>query len=502
MKLPFLNKFDEVLRWIDHYENEPSFRDSESIAWLNNEFGDCITIILLKPCCVNGQVKFKLYRKIHNANPLSKKYLGILKQQELVPNCASSFDELIKEQSINTADVIKIHSECNKKSAEVIVFIKDSWNNIPSDQLFFYFLSRFLTEMERNFIQDFNAFVAVSKDSQVRNYIQTKQKTFIKLSFDLVKQFDRPDMNVKSIIKTQHTAQEFYALAYSTLESIIMFFERFYKDYIDYSEVLPIYYASKRFKSLAPKTTCLRSFFLKNIDDDELLKILYLPLLPATASSFDYKITYYELMYAESYINRFYDYCSKSKGENILIGVIKVLIELNYNNLDFMVWLTERMTNLLHQEENDTMRSKLLFSWLKSLNQTFTRIPKGYFPEQNSLKQRLNTWIDEELLYIKMTSEKVTETQISLGNMGLDKMQTNFSVAQLALFYRLQFEANIIESKSQKHLLDLVSQSIQTSKVHTISAKSLLNKYYDFDQANIEIVKHKIIEMLNILKDL
>jgi hypothetical protein len=74
------------------------------------------------------------------------------------------------------------------------------------------------------------------------------------------------------------------------------------------------------------------------------------------------------------------------------------------------------------------------------------------------------------------------------------------TVAQLACFFKLQSDVGIISHKVQQDIFKHLADSYQTSNVSDISQGSIKNKFYNFDSSTIEMMKQKIIEMLNLIK--
>lgn len=81
-----------------------------------------------------------------------------------------------------------------------------------------------------------------------------------------------------------------------------------------------------------------------------------------------------------------------------------------------------------------------------------------------------------------------------------DRFRTSLSVAQLALFFRLQVDTDIILTDNKEYLMEQLARQFQTRRTEQISADSLYRKYYACDKASIAILKTRLVDMLNLLK--
>ena len=74
---------------------------------------------------------------------------------------------------------------------------------------------------------------------------------------------------------------------------------------------------------------------------------------------------------------------------------------------------------------------------------------------------------------------------------------TTLSVSQLAAFFRVLIEANILTTNNHKELMRMVSQTFRTSRTTApISARHLYDKFYSLEGPALAIVRTHITTML------
>ena len=114
-------------------------------------------------------------------------------------------------------------------------------------------------------------------------------------------------------------------------------------------------------------------------------------------------------------------------------------------------------------------------------------------PKLPHCKKMLFTEMSQEIqayVYTNNAKELITATE---------HFKTNLNIAQLALFYRLQVDVNIVDGKNKTALLQLVSQLYQIPG-DNLNHEQLYDKYYKIDPGTIKSVQTYVVAMLNLLR--
>ena len=109
-------------------------------------------------------------------------------------------------------------------------------------------------------------------------------------------------------------------------------------------------------------------------------------------------------------------------------------------------------------------------------------------------KGKLGENVNLESPYFTTVKSKDYLTNIQAGK---GKVETDFSVAQLAYFCRVMYDLKYFQNKNQTDMLKVAANNFTTSNAQEISIKSLKAKYYSVDNSTRESIKKRLIEMLN-----
>ena len=80
--------------------------------------------------------------------------------------------------------------------------------------------------------------------------------------------------------------------------------------------------------------------------------------------------------------------------------------------------------------------------------------------------------------------------------------QYNLTVAQLAILFRMQTDAGILQTENITEMLRYLATHTVTTRADAIGAKSFYNNYHQPDRASLQIMMEYNIRMRSILKSL
>ena len=133
----------------------------------------------------------------------------------------------------------------------------------------------------------------------------------------------------------------------------------------------------------------------------------------------------------------------------------------------------------------------------KKINQLTVKSNCQYNPGMPSLKEQVNSWIDEEIKFLE---------KIPLPGKGGDilnengnKIHTSLSVAKLAVLLRLLVIDKIIINRNVAPMLRVASKIFTTLQKDEISFGSLETKYHAPEKATINAVRDMLFKWINIL---
>lgn len=259
----------------------------------------------------------------------------------------------------------------------------------------------------------------------------------------------------------------------------------------------------KRYK-LAPKLEQVKSEILKANLNQDLLKAVYVPFLKLSSITLEERISYKELIYLNTYLQAFYDEMQRRNEPITEAVVFEILYRVNYNSSDLFFYKTSLFNAQVALKESIPEKIDFLYHCLKLVSQCQCKVNIAFDPALPSLKDQLTGWLEEEINYLnkKLLLQNRTQTQNLFSEEEKAKIDYGLTVAQLALFYRLQADVGIIKHKAPGEIFAHISNNCRSQNTSEISQSSVKNKYYSIDTPSIQVVKDKVIEMLNQLKSL
>ncbi len=172
------------------------------------------------------------------------------------------------------------------------------------------------------------------------------------------------------------------------------------------------------------------------------------------------------------------------------LRTIYTMVSCNFNHAVFVKYVMDHYGKGLpaNTDATDLWREHLF-----QLNRIAEIPGLALEPRLPHCKKMLYTEINNEIqayVYIKNADKLITATQ---------HLQTNLNIAQLALFYRLQVDANILVANNKSALLHQVAQLYQIPDGN-LSHEQLYSKYFKIDPGTIKSVQAYIVAMLNLLR--
>ncbi len=136
----------------------------------------------------------------------------------------------------------------------------------------------------------------------------------------------------------------------------------------------------------------------------------------------------------------------------------------------------------------------------KTINQLRMKLNCFLSPNMPSLKEQVNSWIEEEIKFLQ--TEPVVSVPVKTESETDSKIQTSLSVSKLALLVRLMVIDKIITNRTVAQVLRLISRTFATSQSDNIGFSSFESKYHKTDKGTISAVKDMLFRWINILNQL
>lgn len=168
--------------------------------------------------------------------------------------------------------------------------------------------------------------------------------------------------------------------------------------------------------------------------------------------------------------------------------VADTLLGLNFNNLLFLAYCREQISNSF---PGDRPAERLVK--LKAEHEALKLLPESRFIYDNrwpSFPVMLSQWLSGEIA----AAERLLEAEAGACH---EKLPLNLSVAQLACLLRLFSGEDLLDSPSLTGIFKFVSGHCQTKRQLVVSAGSLTKEFYSVSQKTAAVVREMLQQMIS-----
>lgn len=443
-----------------------------------------------------SKTKYIIKKPIHNLHPKVTK----LNLQEVdIPEEFKLFIPKILQELNSPENEIKL-CYCSKNENTYYILQHYKIEDLPQEQQFFLYCYHSLRN-ENDEIKKTNkerVFKLKSRE-KIEQYIHRKQYALENLAHRLIKEINPENSSDLYQFSSDYTKIDCLKITYIYLEKLLRFIEKEYRNYLNVNVQIPYRTTLMKEFEIIKKLKELKLTLLKNNINNEILKLVYEPLLKITTITIQEKLTYYEFNYCSEFILVLH---KQINFINISEETIKEsLFNLNFNSIQFFDILTDDILMELSQHESNIQKIDTLYKQLKNYNQKQTRTFIKYNEKLPAIKEQITNWIEEEIQYLSKKIKLDASQLINItGNEDKVKFLTELSVPQLSYFFGLLMQTGIIQPPTHRALFKFIAENFKTKITDTISTDSLNSKYYNVETATKNAVREKIIELLNLSK--
>ena len=446
---------------------------------------------------INNEIKYAAKKPIHSLHPR----VGKLKFK--VTESISEFEQYIPTivNELNISSNQTSWSWCGKNENTVYLFQDCEIEDLTQEQRFFLYCYHTLKK-ENNKIKKTDKERIFKLNSKIKSeeYIHQKQYALENLAQRLIKEINPENDSHLYQFSNDYDKIDCLKITYIYIQKLQRFIEKEYKNYLNVNGQIPYHSTFVQEFEISKKLNEVKSILLKSNINDQILKLVYEPLLKIETLNFQGKLTYYEFNYCTKIIKELHKQIEfeKLKEEAIL----DCLFVLNFNSLQLFKYLTNNFLQELEPLENNTQKIYSLFRILKVYNQKQSGNAIKYKTNLPPIKKQIVGWIEEEIEYLnRIVEQETNQLVVSPHKKDEFKFLTNFSVAQLSFFTKILVETNIINHKIQADVIRFIARNFKTIKTENIAIESLRTKFHNVESSTKEVVNDKLMEMLKFTKD-
>lgn len=481
-------------RLIDEIHN-PKLFVTESISLvLNKTVSKSHLIYQIDFIQTKNQTTFQISDPIHSLHPDAP----VVNKRQL-----DSSDQFIKylpeiEKRLKIRNKNKTHI-WDKDNSVLFILVDSKLEELTAESLFFYYCNWFLTEESKHIRTKIKETISsLHSKEKIQTYIQKKQTNITCLLNKLVLRINPESIEELYNFSPMHQETDCLKLTFRKLEIIMAYLEQEYYQFMDYSMMVPVASVREIKKTIQQQYQEIMAFGNYAHSYKKSMRSMATALSKIMLVQPFQNLTYQERDYIMDFTTKLLELIKTNSDPNQLS---EYLFRLNFNSLEFFDDYTDQINSELENLPTDTEKIKELYKNLKSNNQKFLYLQNRLIPHLPSVKEQINAWIEEEIHYLnqKKIVDAFTGAAIQIPEPE-EKILTSFSVPQLGYFFGLLFQNNIMHAKSQKAFFRFVSKNFKTKITDNISVDSLNSKYYNPELGTIELVRQKLIDLLNSTK--
>lgn len=492
-----LSVFDELVYGsLSPFYTEGTSREKH-LKFLNEQFASCDRITI-------GQFKKEKDRTVFQdkiilfcLHPSAKKYINdqlhLFQETEVNQIEQRIFSDL----QIEPNSVKRVLHQKQLKKMSIGLVQNPEWQNLCSSNLKYYFYCGVLKQEKDKLIEKIKTKIhQTNTKEEIEQYIHKHQQSLIALCVKVLNQSNFEKKYSGCMIRETYTDQDILNLIFHYLEKILRFIESNYLKYIDKNVTVP--YKSKLIEEyeLDRKSDFVKSLILEADLNSEFRSIILSPLFRLNQFSFKDRISYQELIYYNTYITELYNQL-KPDPEITELRMIRILFHVNYNSVALLEYLQKLINSTLLELGENSLRLDYLYKVLKETNQKNICSHLAFNPSELNLKVLLSAWIEEEIQYLnKLQIIQKKEDNLFANRTENSKILTELTVSELALFFRLMHDTDIISHENQSEIIQFLADNFSTKRAESISTSSLRTKYYSPDETSIQSMK-LLLEKLN-----
>jgi hypothetical protein len=169
---------------------------------------------------------------------------------------------------------------------------------------------------------------------------------------------------------------------------------------------------------------------------------------------------------------------------------------MNFNCSAFSGYLIKNVVNDINAVHEQGEKIEKLSQYQKEFNQMQVKPGVGYKYNAVSLKERVCTWIEEELYYLEKKERLFSMAPVSTDESVIaekEKLHFAASVEVLALLARSAKDSNLVLNKDLTVVYRSLARFVRTKGAESPTVKSMLKKNYAAQRSS----KQRAIDVLH-----
>ncbi len=297
-------------------------------------------------------------------------------------------------------------------------------------------------------------------------------------------------------------------LLISSLDYLISFIEDRFSYYLSLDERVPITYLMVCRKELALKLQRINKRNISAETDKLTIKRVVKLVQNSIEADNGKKLTYRWILYFRELLKLLEDYNDDLETPSIFTPLDELLIDHNFNSVQYISILTERMTEQIYSIEKQSAKLNLLLLYYKDFKQLHSNVKITFDASHQNIKDVLENWFASEISFLQNRDEmeelgnvlykrNINPLQPILEN----KIQCTLSSDQMGLILRATDETRILKAKSMSQVFKTIVPYLSTPFKRNLSYQSVRSKSYNPEEKDKEFVIKTLEKIIKHIKE-
>lgn len=348
-----------------------------------------------------------------------------------------------------------------------------------------------------------NHVFGLTKEKQIELFLKQYHSALIIL-------LDQALENNKAIPGKKKALKRLANEAITCMDELLSFVETRFSNYLCLDERVPITYISVTKKELKPRIDKLNLKLSKQATDNQLREIVMNSLFFFIDDDEGNPVTFQELLYIKELLNELEAIEALEENKSTYSSLDRILIYLNFNNTEYMNYLTQKIANKINTHDDFSSRMDCLLIHFKQFNQMHRKVGMALYAQQIDLKDELGNWFSHEIFYLEKKlhfsivplKDKVAgikeKTPVEKEK---SKVLCVLSTDQTALILRAADELKILIAKSMNEVFKTIVPHLSTPYKENLSYDSMRSKSYVAETSDKEIAIQTLEKMIKKIKE-
>lgn len=297
-------------------------------------------------------------------------------------------------------------------------------------------------------------------------------------------------------------------LLISNLDYLMSFIEDRFSYYLSLDERVPITYLIVCRKELALKLQRISRRNLSAEPDKVTIKRVVKILQNAIEAANGKKLTYRRILYFRELLKLLEEHNDDMENLSIFTPLDELLIDHNFNSVQYISILTERMTEQIYKSEKQSAKLNLLLLFFKDFKQLHSNVKITFDASHQNIKDVLENWFVSEISFLQNRDEIEAQDISSSKKNGnpthladQNKIQCTLSSDQMGLILRATDETRILKARSMSLIFKTIVPYLSTPFKRNLSYQSVRSKSYNPEEKDKEFVIKTLEKIIKHIKE-